>query len=183
MNTNCPICGAPLARGASVCGQCGQPVAVSVPNTRRGFRFGPAVMGFAAIGLCLCLAALVGIFLLRSGGLPFGQNETTVTADTEIYLDEQELQQLEASVDRIEEAFRAGDLTTVNDLTHPAVRDNFGPIFAAHQEELTRVADLLSTRRLLAAHSGMAEYEVTEDGRIFSVTFEQWGDQWYLSAL
>jgi hypothetical protein len=29
----------------------------------------------------------------------------------------------------------------------------------------------------------MAEYEVTDNGRTFSLIFEPWGQQWYLSSL
>ena len=56
-------------------------------------------------------------------------------------------------------------------------------IFEAHRDELERVADLLATRRLVAATYDIAEYEVTENGRTFTVTFEPWGETWYLSSL
>jgi len=45
------------------------------------------------------------------------------------------------------------------------------------------VADLLATRKLVGVTDGMAEYEVTENGETFYVTFESWGEQWYLSSL
>ena len=74
-------------------------------------------------------------------------------------------------------------METIINLTHPAMRSGYQSVFEAHQAELSRVADLLATRRLVHATYGMAEYEVSENGRTFSVIFEPWGEQWYLSSL
>lgn len=188
MSDFCVHCGAPVAAGASLCPRCGRSAPLpgpppATPPARPRFKVGPVLIGVAAVGLCLCLAALGGVLAWRNGVLPIGTATPVPVAQAEINLDGQNLALLEASVGRLEDALRKGDLALVNDLTHPAARDEYGPIFAAHQNELSRVADLLATRRLLAAVPGMAEYEVTENGRTFSVTFESWGETWYLSGL
>jgi hypothetical protein len=199
MNMRCAYCGAPVTQGTQFCGQCGRPtggvsvtasapVAPDASGRRRGVRLAPAVAGFVVVGLCLCGVLAAGVYLWRSGNLPgLGTPHVAVTtpapAEGQVEVDEPTLQLLEQSVGRIEAAFRAGDVETVINLTHPARHADYGPIFEAHRGELQRVADLLATRRLVAANYGMAEYEVTEDGRTFSVTFEPWGETWYLSGL
>lgn len=139
------------------------------------------------MGLCLCAVAVVGVWMWRSNQITesgtLGMVTTTPAAAGAVEVDEATQQRLEASVGRLEAAFRAGDVEAVINLTHPAVQDTYAPIFEAHRAELTRVADLLATRRLVAATYEIAEYEVTENGRTFSVTFEPWGETWYLSSL
>ena len=188
MSDFCVHCGAPVPTGAAFCPRCGRSASLpgaphAAPSAGPRFKVGPALIGVAAVGLCLCLVALGGVLAWRNGVLPIGTPTPAPVAQAEIDLDGQNLALLEASVGRLEDALRKGDLVLVNDLTHPAVRDEYGPIFAAHQNELRRAADLLATRRLLAAMPGMAEYEVTENGRTFFVTFESWGETWYLSGL
>jgi hypothetical protein len=119
----------------------------------------------------------------RGGTIPGLDTFLPPSPPAETEVDAQTLQQLEQSVSQLEAAFRAGDVATVINLTHPAMRPDYQAIFEAHQAELSRVADLLATRRLVHAAYGMAEYEVTENGRTFSVIFEPWGEQWYLSSL
>ncbi len=199
MNMRCTYCGAPVTQGTQFCARCGRPTGGAPVTTsehaapdasggQRGFRLAPAVAGFVVVGLCLCVVVGAGVYLWRSGNLSrLGTSRVAVTtpapAEAQVEVDEPTLQALEQSVGRIEAAFRAGDVETVRNLTHPARHADYVPIFEAHRSELKRVADLLATRRLVAATYGMAEYEVTEDGRTFTVTFEPWGEQWYLSGL
>ncbi len=196
MNNFCPHCGSPLEPKARFCGRCGRPVAgpsaaapvqqpppTPVPRRRVGL-VGRLLVGLIAIGVCLCLVAGGAIlFQARGGTIPGLDTFLPPSPPAETEVDAQTLQQLEQSVSQLEAAFRAGDVATVINLTHPAMRPDYQAIFEAHQAELSRVADLLATRRLVHAAYGMAEYEVTENGRTFSVIFEPWGEQWYLSSL
>jgi hypothetical protein len=139
------------------------------------------MVGLGMVGICLCLATVAGlIFWVGDGFIPDLPFETAA-AETDV--DPEILQTLEESATQLEAAFRAGDVEAVLTLTHPAMRTDYQTIFQAHQAELTRVADLLATRQLVQTTTSMAEYEVTENGRTFSVIFEAWGDQWYLSSL
>ena len=196
MNNFCPQCGAPLERQARFCGRCGRPVSGAAgaappqnpPPTpasrRRTGLFGRLLAGLIVLGMCLCLVVGGAIFFRAGGGTIPGLDALLPSSPpAEAQVDAQTLQQLEQSIDQLEAAFRAGDLETVIDLTHPAMRADYQAIFEAHQAELARVADLLATRQLVHATYGMAEYEVTENGRTFSVVFEPWGQQWYLSSL
>lgn len=196
MNNFCPQCGSPVTPDARFCGRCGRPVAIApartpvqhsspTPSARRRFGLvGPLLTGLTAIGLCLCVVvAGVVVFRARGGTIPGLETLLQPPPPAEMQVDTQTLQALENSVNRLETAFRAGDVETVINLTHPAMRSDYHSIFQAHQSELSRVADLLATRRLVHATYGMAEYEVSENGRTFSVIFEPWGEQWYLSSL
>ena len=196
MHNYCPQCGAPLTRDARFCSRCGRPVAVGPvappgqpssprPSPRRRFGLvGPLLTGLAAIGLCLCVViGGAAFFRARGGIIPGLDTLLQPPLPAEAQVDSQTLQALENSVNRLEAAFRAGDVETIINLTHPAMRSGYQSVFEAHQAELSRVADLLATRRLVHATYGMAEYEVSENGRTFSVIFEPWGEQWYLSSL
>lgn len=196
MNNFCPQCGAPLTRDARFCSRCGRPVAVAPAATpvqpssptpsprRRSGLVGPLLTGLTAVGLCLCVVVAGAVLFRARGGIIPGLDallQPPSPAETQV--DPQTLLALENSVSRLETAFRAGDVETVINLTHPALRSGYLSIFQAHQTELSRVADLLATRRLIHVTYGMAEYEVSENGRTFSVIFEPWGEQWYLSSL
>ncbi len=196
MNHFCPQCGAPLDRNARFCSRCGRQVTVMPaaapvqrpsPTPSPGWRFGlagPLLTGLVAIGLCICVVAAGAIlFRARGGNIPGLDTLLQPSLPAEAQIDPQTLQALEQSVSQLEAAFRAGDVETVLNLTHPATRPGYRSIFEAHQAELTRVADLLATRRLVHATYDMVEYEVSENGRTFSVIFEPWGEQWYLSSL
>jgi hypothetical protein len=92
-------------------------------------------------------------------------------------------QEVEEAVTGVEGAFREGRLEAVSSVLHPAVGESYGRAFAAHQAELSRVADLLATRQLVLLVPGWAEYEVTEGGKKFRVTFEKVKGKWVLSSL
>ena len=90
---------------------------------------------------------------------------------------------LDADTTRIQAAFEKKDAVLATTLTHPAARADYGSIFKEHQTELTRVGALLGTRKLMVLTPEMAEFEVTENGRAFRITFEKYGGQWLLSGL
>jgi len=197
MSKYCIRCGAALSQGAKFCEKCGRPVEITPPtaepppveahkpqSTQPKRRKGVLIAALAAGGVGLCTVVALGVlFLINRGVIPGPENlfgGPDITAHVEI--DADSLAALEESVGQLEAAFRAGDVTTVIELTHPAMRADYQPIFAAHQTELERVAELLSTRELIYAAYDIAEYEVTEEGRTFSVIFEPWGDIWYLSS-
>ena len=92
-------------------------------------------------------------------------------------------QEVEEAVTGAEGAFREGRLEAVGSVLHPSVGESYGRVFAAHQAELTRVADLLATRKLVLLTPDWAEYEVTERGKAFRVTFEKVKGKWVLSSL
>lgn len=92
-------------------------------------------------------------------------------------------QEVESAVTGVEGAFREGRLEAVASVLHPSVGEGYGRVFAAHQAELPRVADLLSTRKLVLLTPDRAEYEVAERGRTFRVTFEKVKGNWVLSSL
>ncbi len=140
----------------------------------------PFVAGAGALAaLCLCVCLLGGLYFRFA---PIG---TTAGPSTEVKgaFDPEAYQGLEKSVEAIQKACRAGNVDAVMQLTHPAMRPTFQPILSAHQTELKRLADLLSTRTLTAMTNGMAEYQVRENGQTYYVTFEAWSGQWYLSGL
>ncbi|MCZ7601058.1 MAG: hypothetical protein M5U09_29490 [Gammaproteobacteria bacterium] len=113
----------------------------------------PLLAGMAVVSLCLCVIVVAGVWMWRNNqiaesGTP-GPVTTAPATDNAVEVDEATQQRLEASVGRLEAAFRAGDIEAVMNLTHPAVQDSHMPIFEAHRDELKRVADLLATRRLV----------------------------------
>lgn len=200
----CPKCGSAFTPGASFCGACGAslnpplaapspalrpPVAhahaeparlpTSPPQPRRpGRRFLPLALGAGALlVVCLIVGALAFRFVSQ---VPTAVAPPTFQGTT---FDAQAYQSLEKSVAKIETAARAGDAEAVANLTHPAVRSTFQPIFQAHRTELKRMADLLATRKLVDMTNTVAEYQVTENGKEYFVTFEARGDEWYLSSL
>ena len=200
----CSNCGAQVAPGARFCRACGHPVSDQPVATPQAASAPPRAVAPAApppsalpgaapvsrrktspvllvigglLTVCVCVVCgLGGITMIGSVG------GATPTLQADSTPDPQVTQSLENSVTHIESSFRAGDVATVVRLTHPALRDSYQPVFEAHRADLKRVADLLATRKLVSVNNGMAEYQVTENGKVFYVTFESWGDQWYLSS-
>jgi hypothetical protein len=86
------------------------------------------------------------------------------------------------SVKRLEDALRAGDVEAAAALIFPDVRDLYRQVFQAHKDDLPQLADLLATRRFVALGAGVAEFEVTENGRKFPLTFFLLDGQWCLSG-
>jgi len=90
---------------------------------------------------------------------------------------------VDAGVEAIEQAFRDRDIEKVVSLCFPTQRDRFRAIFTKHREELTDVADLLATRKLVETYGSYAEYQVTSQGNNFPVVFTRYGNVWCLSQL
>lgn len=94
---------------------------------------------------------------------------------------------LKAEVDRaaasLEAALGAGKIEEAFVHVHPAATAGLRAAFEPHRAELTRIARLLATRKLVVAEEAWAEYEVTEDGRTFAVAFEKVEGRWLLSSL
>ena len=89
----------------------------------------------------------------------------------------------ERSAASLQRACDAKDCQAATALLHPAVSASYGKILKDHEAELPRLGKLLATRKLLIANADVAEYEVTEDGETFIITFEKLGDQWFLVGL
>ena len=85
--------------------------------------------------------------------------------------------QLHDPIDRLQEIRRGA--AKAKALSEIVGRDLTARLF----EVLPDAASELATRRLVQVTYDMAEYEVNENGRTFSVIFEPWGEQWYLSSL
>ncbi len=90
---------------------------------------------------------------------------------------------IDAGVKKVEGAFRAGKTEDVLKLTCPAFLSRYKPIFEAHQDQLSRLADILATRKLVAAVGARAEYEVKSNNRTLTIVFEKVDGVWMLSAL
>jgi len=116
-------------------------------------------------------------------------NQTTSTSSTpsdqssvrDVPTDAPEV--VDAGVKAIEQALRDRDVDKVVALCFPTERDRFRAIFTKHRNELTEVADLLATRKLVETYGSYAEYQVTSQGDTFPVIFTRYGNVWCLSHL
>ena len=91
--------------------------------------------------------------------------------------------ELNQGVAQVEAAFRSGDPARANEVIHPSVRAQFSEIFKDQPERLQRTAAVLATRKLVVLSGDVAEFEITEDGRTYPVTFERAGGKWLLAGL
>lgn len=92
-------------------------------------------------------------------------------------------QVLEAGVRRIENAFRAKNVDEILTLVAPEKYDLYRQMCAEHRDDLARIADLLGTRRLVATTASYAEFEVTDRGATFFVTFVRIDGVWCLENI
>ena len=185
----CAKCGKQVEDSAKFCMACGQPVpagpmsageplpvpgslpaAPAIPARRSGRRWLAAV----------CVVALLAgggfaawKFLLPSGPKPWGDDPVL----------EKEAAALDGRAAELQDALKAKDPAAAIEKCHPLVQGEYKKIFEAHATELDRVAKLLKTRKLIAINRNIAEYEVTEDGETFVVTFEKIGEKWCLTGL
>jgi len=90
---------------------------------------------------------------------------------------------LDRAAAKLEQACNAKNAEQAVELLHPAVKAGYGATLRARKDELPRLGRLLATRKLIAATDEVAEYEVTEDGKTFILTFERHGDQWLLVGM
>lgn len=90
--------------------------------------------------------------------------------------------QIEPHVARLAEAARSGNVEQVASMTLVETGTELRSAFAGHPERLERFGRLLGTRRLKAVEGDLAEFEVTEDGRVFVLTFQRVGNTWALHS-
>ena len=90
---------------------------------------------------------------------------------------------MNTSATELHKAFEKKDAKAATALTLPAVRARYQQIFKEHEDELERVAALLATRKLIVVTPEVAEYEVSDGGHKFRITFEKIGGKWFLSSL
>ncbi len=85
-------------------------------------------------------------------------------------------------LDRLSAALKAGQIDTALSLTLPELRKDLESSLEGRPERMERLAQLLETRRLIAIEGDLAEFEVTEEGRRFSVTLQRVRDVWLLHS-
>ena len=83
----------------------------------------------------------------------------------------------------LEKAFAAADPDAAAKLMDPRMEEQYRRNFQANKDAMPRVSKLLATRKLRAQRGRLAEYEVTEDGRTFTLMFELVDGQWRLMGL
>ncbi len=117
----------------------------------------------ATVAVLAAVAAVVVLFLLPGSASPASATERSAAS--------------------LQRACERKDSQAATALMHPAVRASYGKMLKDHEAELPRLGRLLSTRKLLAATDEVAEYEVTEDGETFILTFERHGNEWLLVGM
>jgi hypothetical protein len=83
---------------------------------------------------------------------------------------------------RLEAALKAGDLAGATALVSPEVRDLCGQLLRDEPQAAARLAAVLATRRLVAQGARTAQFEVTDNGRRYPVTFLNVDGQWLLAS-
>jgi len=89
---------------------------------------------------------------------------------------------IDPQVNRLAESLKRGDLQQVESMTLAETREDLRSAFQGHPDRMERFARLLATRKLIVAEGALAEFEVTEEGRVFTVTFQRIGDNWALHS-
>ncbi|RPJ80768.1 MAG: zinc ribbon domain-containing protein [Acidobacteria bacterium] len=90
--------------------------------------------------------------------------------------------EVDPHVARLAEAVKNGNVAQVLALTLPEAREDLKAAFEAHPDRMERFGRLLATRRLTAFEGDLAEFEVTEGGRVFVLTFQRVGSTWALHS-
>lgn len=101
-------------------------------------------------------------------------SEAVVSIDTGV---------LESDIEDIENAFREGNAEKAADFVHPESRERYKKLFTENISKLDRISKLLETRKPLYQGDEYAEYEVTDNGKTYTVIFQKVNDKWMLSAL
>lgn len=89
-------------------------------------------------------------------------------------------QSLSQDTQAIQEAFESQDIQIIETYIHPETKAELMPIFTEHQSELSRISELMKTKKLVYSDQNYAEYEVTDNGQVFTMVFEKVGDTWLL---
>jgi len=111
-------------------------------------------------GSLLLIGTLIAIFVV----LIFNLGDQSLSQDTQA----------------IQEAFESQDIQVIETYIHPETKAELMPIFTEHQSELSRIAELMKTKKLVYSDRNYAEYEVTDNGQNFTMVFEKVGDTWLL---
>jgi len=88
----------------------------------------------------------------------------------------------EPGVKNIEAAFKEKDVNKVMTLVHPVFKEDYKKIFEEHSGELDRIGKLMESRKLVSQGEFHAEYEVTENGKVFYMLFEKIDGKWVLAS-
>jgi hypothetical protein len=89
----------------------------------------------------------------------------------------------EKAVQELAAALAAGDAEAALKRIDSGQQRAYRAAFASDKALMSRMGRLLSTRKLVREKGRLAEYEVTEDGRTFTVVFELRGGAWVLASL
>jgi len=94
----------------------------------------------------------------------------------------QGLTEIDPHVARLADALKSRNLEQVISMTLSETREDLKSAFEGHADRMERFGRLLATRRLTVLEGDLAEFEVTEDGRAFVVTFQRVGNNWALHS-
>jgi hypothetical protein len=90
--------------------------------------------------------------------------------------------ELAATSDKVDAALKAGDAAAASELVDPGTRDYYQQVLTSPDADLKRLAAVLATRRLVYQDEYVAQYEVTDQGKRFFVTYTNIKGTWYLSS-
>ncbi|MCY2930499.1 MAG: hypothetical protein NTV86_13565 [Planctomycetota bacterium] len=123
--------------------------------------------------LCLLTAAMIGAM----GGCPDKKDSPSPSATQPTPA------RSDPAAASLEKAFAACDADAAAKLMDPRLEEQYRRNFQANKDAMPRVGKLLATRKLRMERGRLAEYEVTEDGKTFALTFELVDGQWRLMGL
>ena len=86
-------------------------------------------------------------------------------------------------VAQMENAFLSNDIEQVAPFIHPEATADLLPVLSAHEAELARIGQMMSTRKLIYADDFYAEFEVTDHGQTFILVFQKYDGRWRLTRL
>jgi len=90
---------------------------------------------------------------------------------------------LDADLNGIEDAFATNNPEKVMEWVHPAAQEHFRDTFTRNKDKLNEIAVLMKTRKPVFVSDKYAEYEVTDNGKTYTVTYQKSGEHWMLTGL
>jgi hypothetical protein len=90
--------------------------------------------------------------------------------------------ELAAASDKVDAALRAGNAAAASELIDPGTRDYYKQVLTSPNANLKQLAAVLATRRLVFQDATFAQYEVTDQGKRFYVSYTNIKGTWYLSS-